>query len=257
MSEEDIKDIEKGIRDISLDEKNIIKLDCKNLREERQKINNLLVLNSIINNNMNDFKKNINKEELSRILKDLDMNQDELIKYCRNNIITAKILSGRISKNSSRQGSKDEALQLKVCNITSSKYGIYIENLSATAYRPIKNGKILSHKEIKKNNINRNECLKSLDGKITGKIKGWIFSKIVYGNGGHQDNVFEETLIFCEWVKKYGIINEFYFILIDTDLKNKIIDIKNKYLDIKNLFIFNHIEYQKYITNNYQLIIND
>lgn len=57
-------------------------------------------------------------------------------------------------------------------------------------------------------------CLKSFDVKINGKIAGWVFAKIVIGNGGHQDNVFEET---CN----FGDKNDIYIVLIDTNLKIK------------------------------------
>jgi hypothetical protein len=52
-------------------------------------------------------------------------------------------------------------------------------------------------------------CLKSFD------------AKIVIGNGGHQDNVFEETCNFCEWVLNFGDKNDIYIVLIDTNLKIK------------------------------------
>jgi len=39
--------------------------------------------------------------------------------------------------------------------------------------------------------------LKSFDAKISGIINGWIFAKITYTNGGHQDNVFVRSSSIC------------------------------------------------------------
>ena len=50
----------------------------------------------------------------------------------------------------SRQGTKDEVFILKKCNETTSKVGIYVENLSTTAFRPTKKGRILTNNQYKK-----------------------------------------------------------------------------------------------------------
>lgn len=172
-----------------------IEINFLNIRFERQKINNLLALESIKNQ---DLTKNINIKEFERILDELNINKTELLDKCKYDDITAKILSGRIAINASRQGSKDENMQLTTCNITTSKFGIKIEKLSTTALRPTKIGKIFENYEIKNKKIQTNDCLKSFDGKISGKINGFIMAKVVYGEGGHQDNVFEEVHTFCE-----------------------------------------------------------
>ena len=231
-----------------------IKLDCQNIRLERQRINNELVYSSIVKNDLVNFNKYINTHELTRVLEELDMSKDELIDYCRKCDITNRILSGRIAKNASRQGNKDEDLQLTTCNITSSKYGIYIENLSATAYRPTKSGRIIDKKQYDKLNLKKNDCLKSFDAKIQGKINGWIFAKVVYGEGGHQDNVFEEAHTLCDWVMNHNdlIGNQYYFVLIDTDLIYKFNDLHKKYKDVPYLFIVNNLSFQNYIIKNFE-----
>jgi hypothetical protein len=228
-----------------------IQLDCCNLRIDRQRINNELVYTSIKNKNKIEFTKNINEKEFQRVLQELQISEKDLLEKCETDDITAKILSGRIAKNASRQGTKDEELQITTCNITSSKFNIYIENLSATAYRPTKNGVILSHEEVKKQNIPKNDCLKSFDAKISGAVNGWIFAKVVFGNGGHQDNVFEEAYVFCDWVKKYGKLEELYVLLIDTDLIPQFQELKNKHADIPNIFIGNHVDFQQMLIDRY------
>lgn len=227
-----------------------LKLDCRNIRTERQKRNNQKVFNAIKKGNLNNLKKISNQKELNRVLQDLEMTLEDLVKKCQDDDITNKILSGRISKNATRQGTKDESLQIGVCAKTGKKLGIEIKNLSVTDYRPTKSGRIVTEKQMKDEKIPKDECLKSFDGKISGKMEGFIFAKIVYGNGGHQDNVFEEADTVCDWVVKHKKTS-FYVILIDTDLETKFKILSEKYKEIKNILIVNNHEFQKYMIQNY------
>ena len=223
-------------------------IDFLNTRSERQKINNLLAYNSIVKSVLT--KKTINVEELNRVLNELQISKTELLNKCINDEITGKILAGRIAKKSSRQGTKDEELQILVCYITAIKYNIQIEKLSAQEFRPTKNGEILSDKELKIKKISKNDCLKSFDAKISGNINGWLFAKVVFGSGGHQDNVFEEAHILCEWIIKYSKKDEYFIILIDTDKKSKVDELKIKY---DSIIIGNHIEIQQYFINMFTI----
>jgi hypothetical protein len=225
-----------------------IVLDCSNLRSERQKINNLSTLNSLIESDIELLKKNSNEKEIERVLIELDTSMDTIFDKCKSDIIFAKTLAGRIAIMASRQGTKDEELQLNTCNLTTSKFGITIENLNATAYRPTKCGKIVNKQECKK--YEKNDCLKSFDGKIDGRIKGWIFAKVVFGNGGHQDNVFEEAHTFCEWVCKFGNDGELYVVLIDTDLTYQFEELKKKYHK-NNVLVVNHVDFQQYMIERF------
>ena len=229
-------------------------IDWADTRNERQKINNLKVFNAIKERNMSEFYKNVNDKELDRVLDEINLTIEELIAECvkEGGDILCRITSGRISKNASRQGTKDEALQLEISNTTSSKFGINIENLSATAYRPTKDGLIVSNNEMKERNIPKDMCLKSFDAKISGKTEGWIFAKVVFGAGGHQDSVFQEADFMCEWVSKYKQDGpELYVIMIDTDLTSKFDIIKNKYISTKNLMVTNHYDFQNHIIDKY------
>ena len=85
----------------------------------------------------------------------------------------------RIAKCASRQGTKDEEVQLTTCNITSSKFGIKITNLSATALRPTKDGEIVSAKTLRERAIPKDCCLKSFDGLIEGKILATLLPKVL------------------------------------------------------------------------------
>lgn len=221
-----------------------IKIDIFNIRYERQKYNNQLAINRIKERNLT---KDINILEYKKVLLELEcINKTEidLFNECDTNLILLNILAGRIAIKASRQGIKDEIIQIDICNLTSSKYSIYIEKLPNNLYRPTKYGEILT-------NIELNDCLKSFDAKITGKINGWLFAKIVIGKGGHQDNVFEETYNLCEWIIKFGNINDIYIILIDTNLEIKFNKLKEKYSNISNIIIGNHIDIQQYFIDNY------
>ena len=227
-----------------------IDFNFTNIRTERQKVNNLAVYQSLIQKSFN--KKFINEEELKRVLEDLELSEIQLLDKCAEDYLFAKVLSRDIAKNASRQGSKDESTQLEICNLTSSKFGIYIEDLPNFSFRPTKDGRIITKKEF--DLLDKNSCLKSFDGRIHGLINGWIFAKVVYGLGGHQDNVFEEAHNYSEWVCNFGKEDQIYVVLIDTNLDNQFNELKNKYLEQKNLLIVNHVEFQLYIIKNFNLI---
>jgi hypothetical protein len=228
-----------------------IEFDIMSIRTNRQNENNMLAHLSI---KKKDLTNNINKEEYKRVLQELDkinIKEAELLEECRTNIITATLLSSRISINASRQGSKDEQFQLDVCKTTFSKCGIFLSNLSSISFRPTKNGEIIDNYALKEKGIKKEDCLKSFDANFTGKINGWVFAKIVIGSGGHQDNVFEEAYTFCDWVVKYGKEKEIYIILLDTNLTEKYNDLIGKYEKHPNLLIGSHIKVQQFIIDNY------
>jgi hypothetical protein len=227
---------------------------CKNIRFLRQIENNRLVESAIMKGDMTLFSKHTNIKEVERVIKEIGTNLDEILSKCRTEPMMTKILAGRVSKNSTRQGSKDELTQINTCDKTSEKLGIRIKNLTSTAYRPTKSGEIVSNGDMKTRGIRKDECLKSFDAQISGKVNGWVFAKVVYGSGGHQDNVFEEADTLCDWVcrfkKDYA---ELYVILIDTDLESKFRVLKEKYTGISNLLIMDHYEFQEYLIREYSV----
>jgi hypothetical protein len=227
-----------------------VELNFKRLRIERQMQNNQAVFNAIGSGNIKLIYKHSNEKEIVRVLEETELTIEELIHHCSQDNITTRILAGRFSKKASRQGSNDEDLQISVCANIGKHFNIKIENLPNDAYRPTKMGEILSKTELKQRKVCKSECLKSFDGKISGQIEGWIFAKVVFESGGHQDNVFEEADHLCNWVKTYQR-PEFYILLIDTDLIKKYTILKEKYNDITNILITNHLEFQQYILDNY------
>lgn len=234
-----------------------IEIDIMSIRSNRQNENNALATESIKNK---DLTKNINNEEYKRVLQELQrvhITEDELLEECRTNIITKTLLASRISINASRQGSKDEQLQLDACKKTFSKCGIVLNNLSSTSYRPTKEGEIVDNNTLKRRGIKKEDCLKSFDANFTGKINGWVFAKIVIGSGGHQDNVFEETYSFCDWVVKYGKESETFIVLLDTNLIEKLNDLIVRYEGVSNLLIGNHIQVQQCIIDTYYVRVRN
>jgi len=228
-----------------------IKIDIISIRYNRQNSNKLLALECIKNKN---FTKDINIKEYNKFLlelKSINITEEKLLEQCETNNIMKLLLADKISINASRQGAKDESLQLDICKSTFSKCGIILNNLSATSFRPTKNGEILAKNELKTRGIKNEYCLKSFDARLSGKINGWVFAKIVIGTGGHQDNVFEEALTLCEWVLKFGNTLDLYIILIDTDLVIKYNNLIEKYEKISNLLIGNHLKVQQYIIDKY------
>lgn len=226
-------------------------IDFKNIRIERQKYNNELIFKLIKEENIDELIKISNKNELDRVLEETNLNINELISLCKSNDIMNKILSGRISKNSSRQGNIDEIIQINTIKDFSINYNIIIEKLNIIDYIPMDDGSIIS-KQFKKNI--KDKTLKSFDAKISGVINGFMFAKIVYGSGGHQDNVFEEAKNLCEWIVKFHKNNELLFVLIiDTDLLTKFNKLKDYYKDITNIIISNHYDFQKYISSNFPI----
>ena len=187
-----------------------------------------------------------NIKEFHRLLEDLQIDEKRLIDKCKDDLLFAKVISRQISKMASRQGTKDEAFILKKCNETTSKVGIYVENLSTTAFRPTKKGRILTNNQYLKSGLKKNDCLKSFDAKISGLVKGWVFAKVAFGQGGHQDNVFSEAHDFVEWADKYGKDDQLYIVLVDTDLNHKFKELKQKPTK-PNTIVCNHVEFQRFI----------
>jgi hypothetical protein len=233
----------------------------KDMRKNRQDKNDTIAYESLINDSPNTLKKKINPNAYKRMLSkysDLECDEETLLQKCKDEPLFATAIACNISKNASRQGSNDEIEQLRICNITSEKFGVFIKKLTATELRPTKDGYIISDDDMKMKEIKKDNCLKSFDGMISyissGELIGYITAKIAYGSGGHQDNVFEEMDTMAEWWKKYKYeTEEILIVLIDTDLIEKFTRIKEKYNDVNNVMVFNHIEFQQYMISKYYL----
>ena len=191
-----------------------------------------------------DLKSSINFKSLDRLAEQLNTDRNYLYEKCKSDYEYALTLAHGCSILSSRQGSRDETFVLDEINKVSSTYGIYIQSLNNQDLRPTKDGFLLNKNEFKVSGLSKLDCLKSIDGVINGKVNGYIFAKIVFVEGGHQDNVFHEAAQFGDWAHKYAKEDKIYVILVDTDLQNKYNELKEKY-DSDNIWVVNHVEFQQ------------
>lgn len=173
--------------------------------------------------------KNVNVVVWEKTLKLLNFTQEEIFYKSETDRDFAKLLASTVCKNSSRQCVLDEELQIKTCNDVVSSFGVFLEKIPVNDSIPLKSGKIVSRAFIREHKISKNDCLKSFDAKITGKLNGYVFAKIVIGSGGHQDNVFEEAYSICDWVVEFGLSTDFYIVLIDTDSERKLLALQEKF----------------------------
>ena len=229
-----------------------LKLDFKNMRLSRQAINNKSVYESIKQNNLHKIDTVTNKKKFERLLKDMDTTKAAFLAKCRDKgDFTCEMAARLLAKCASRQGSKDETEQLRTCNVTAQECGVFITNLSQVAFRPTKDGRIVSQNDVKNECIQMDCCLKSFDASITGRMKGYISAKVAMGKGGHQDNVFEELDRIASWWKDFKPhAAEVLVILIDTDLVKRKEKLKLKY-NVENIIICDHVEFQRYIIHQY------
>jgi hypothetical protein len=230
-----------------------LKVDFKNMRLLRQTINNKSVYECIKQNNLHKIDTVTNKKKFERLLTEMDLTKPEFLAKCRAlGDFTCEMAARLLAKCASRQGSRDEMDQLKTCNKTAHKCGVFITNLNQVALRPTKDGRIVSQKDIKSKCIKMDCCLKSFDASISGRIRGYISAKVAMGKGGHQDNVFEELDTIASWWKDFkSHRDEVLVILIDTDLMQKKNTLKIKYSDVNNILICDHVEFQCHIIHQY------
>lgn len=225
--------------------------DLSNVRELRQDSTNENLAEFLAHTESftdKDLKKFVNFKALDRLCKRLGETRDEVYQSCKGNYREAMMVANNIAILSSRQGSKDEHHVLNEINKVTSPNGINVTPLNNQDLRPlIDSPKLLTKEEyqlLQENGLGKYECLKSIDGEISGKVNGYIFAKIVFGEGGHQDNVFHEAASFGNWAQQYGESDKIYVILIDTDLDKKYNELKQRF-DNGNVWVVDHVEFQQ------------
>ena len=227
--------IKKSINNEEEIKKNIVDNNNNNIstilveqRNERQEHNNKIAYEAIKSNPKKPNDNNINEKALDRLLTYTNYNDlDELIKDKNNHEeIIIKISSLYIAKNASRQGTKDEDLQLENINKL-QEYDITI--IKDGKQKPIKGG------GIRKSGKKQADELKSIDFVIKFKNEeiGYITAKVTSGGGGHQDNVLDEITQFCDWSliqQQNDKQQKVYIVLYDSLNTSKLFnDIKKKY----------------------------
>lgn len=152
---------------------------------------------------------------MTELLKDKDNYEETMI----------KLASLYVAKNSSRQGIKDEMIQLDNINKLQN-YNIVVEKDGKN--KPVKTGGI---------RFCGKKCtdeLKTIDFivKYNTAIIGYIMAKVLVGSGGHQDNVMNEIIQFCDWatIEQNNGSEKAYIVLFDcTEECHVFKDIKEKY----------------------------
>ncbi len=225
---------------------NLFNVNVSNLRTERQKYNDQLVCNLLTNKTKRtDIERNINGRALDRILSEENMTYDQLLDQC-NSPFVARSISRTISINASRQGKIDEKLIIDGVGSVMVNYGINVKGCDVNGIRFCNDGRVLDGKAFKKENLDKDvDSMKSIDATIEGKVSGYVFAKVVIGEGGHQDNVLIEAIKFIDWVNKYGKSEKLYVVLVDGEDLSKI---KNH--EKENLWIVNHVDFQKKLLNS-------
>lgn len=217
--------------------------DVSDLRKERQKYNNLLVANELCKNSpsYSNLESIANIKAVDRLLEELDMDYDEFLTQCADNLIYSKTVAVAIAKNSTRQGKKDESFIIDGVANAMKEHGYEMRCCGVNEYRPCKDGQMLSNKEFKKQKLNKDiDALKSVDGIFDGPKSGYIFAKVVIGDGGHQDNVLHELNQYIQWAQTHGDKEKIYVMLID----GKQFDVlKSK--QTENIWVVNHVEFQE------------
>lgn len=232
-----------------------VEIDCKNLRVIRQRGNNAIVVEALTATDLRTattvakLKKIANYNEIERILDELEWSIEEFLAKCIADRPFAIVSAGRAAKCASRQGAKDEAYIIGVCATSVKRVGVVIRSLSNTELRPTKDGRILKEYAFRKLNLKKSDCLKSLDAEITGAVRGYIFAKVVFGGGGHQDNVFAEAHQFGKWAVEYGNVDHLYVLLIDTDLKKQFDELREAFVEHEHILVAGHVEFQTYLLN--------
>lgn len=225
----------------------MFKSDLSNIRTTRQFKTNTALADAIAHSSEitdKDLKQLINFKSLDRLAELLDNDREYIYEKCKSDYEYALTVAHGTAILASRQGSKDESFVLDEINRVSRGYGIYVQSLNNQDLRPTKDGRLLNKAEFKESGLDKLECLKSIDGVINGNVEGYIFAKICFGEGGHQDNVFHEAAHFADWAEQYGEEGKVYVILIDTDLTSKFDRLKFNY-DSDTIWVVDHVEFQQ------------
>ena len=227
----------------------------KKIREQRQKENNKKASDSLLT-------KCVNKKAITRMLetqRNAGLSEEEFYNRLKTDKPFCDAVAMYCAINASRQGSTDEKQLIKGISEAFETWDLKISlNQSGKdTHVPIKDtGEDLSRREAKKKGYGKSDMLKSFD--FEGKIKNKEFlgfAKICTGDGGHQDNVFEETTSIIDWLNKHADSEKNYFILVDFEdnkPQQRVEDELISRIKKDNVFICNHVEFQLKVSELYE-----
>ena len=162
----------------------MFKSDLSKVRINRQKKTNRDLAETILYTDFTDkdLKKLINFKSLDRLAELLQTDRKSIYEKCKADYEYALTVAHGTAILASRQGSTDERYVLEQLNSVTSEVGIFIQSIGNQDLRPVKSdGRLLTKKEYKNSGLTKLQCLKSIDGTISGKINGYIFGKICFG----------------------------------------------------------------------------
>lgn len=227
----------------------VFDFDGKLLRQRRQQSNNRKA-RTYIEKHTNTKQKIINEKEEKRILSELEdlfpfkeSLFDVLVEVKENKDfdllleVAIRLFSRSVSIQASRQGSLDEVFQMDNLNESFlSANNLPFQLLNTKTHKglleemvPLRSGGLMTRKEFKKQfgDAKNTHALKSFDGELHTPSKGcvgYVFSKIVLGGGGHQDNVFREAQELLSWFTKQveqSLQEKLLIFLIDYDKESE------------------------------------
>lgn len=224
----------------------MFEIDAVAKRKDNQINNYNLVEEALRESNMSVAKKRGNPNRLKVILTYLGISENDLLNKCKDKDFR-KLVAIIMSILSTRQGGALEREILEGINNYTKTLGVYVESLSNDALRPMISGGIITNAEVERKHIDKKkETLKSIDGLISGKIDGYIFAKVMTGEGGGtQDNVVIESHNFINWAEKEPK-DKIYVVLIDGDYLHKALPGLLK-RDNMNIWVCDHIKFQERI----------
>lgn len=217
-----------------------VKLDFKKTRDDRRKAN----IEGVFDNEGHLREDTYNPNKLDMLVDVLPINRTSLLKLCKRIDVVKKLVAFSIAKDSSRQGSRDELLQIEVINDVCVPLGLRCNNLGKNAVRAVKGTSDLVYNKPAKNTLH-----KSFDAELRDRannIKGYLAMKVLLGKGGHQDNVMHEITDICQWYIDSKHAWNLYAI-IDTDNPRIMNAIQSKFGHVKGIYIMDHYDMQKYI----------
>ena len=225
-----------------------IKVDIEKYRKDRQLDNINLVFEHIYKaQKLIESSDSVNINALQRVYDYIGL--EAVVHKSKNDEAFAKLLALYCCKSSSRQGSNDEAYILETLKSFMASIGMKFEKSNINSLIPIKSGEfagqLLHRDDVKKHNILKTECLKSIDCLVIEDLTiiGYGTLKVCFGAGGHQDNVILETGEFVEWAINNGDKSKLYLVIIDSD-HTKINQLKKKSEPYENIWVVDHYEFQ-------------
>ena len=220
-------------------------IDINNLRKKHQNQSEAVIRSLLLKPGLRleELKPYINNSTLNQVLKGVssELGSNFCFEDLCNKCLSDPIFRVSISKNivilPSRQGITDELHILNEINSFTCKVGVFVNKPKP---------RVLVYRNTIGPKRNEKSKFRSLDGVVTGKLSGYLFCKVILGQGPTQSNSWNEAELLLQWAIKNKYKNNLIF-LIDTDMFSKFEEFKLAAEGFSNLLVFNHIEFQLWV----------